>query len=79
MKKIFVLFGLIILLTGCGNKDMFDTEYTYDYAECYFGGEYQKIEIKKWTTYSDGEQLQIKDKDNNLYLVSMNYCRLVKE
>ena len=78
MKKIFILFGLVILLTGCGNKDMFDMNYTYDYAECYLNGEYQKYEIEKWTDY-DGEQIQIKTEDGDLYLLSMNYCRLVKE
>ena len=79
MKKILILGIILISLTGCGNMDMFDTEYTFDYAECYFGGNYEKIEIKSWTTYSDGEQVQIKDKDGNLYLVSMNYCRLIRE
>ena len=79
MKKILILGITLIGLTGCGNMDMFDTEYTFDYAECYFGGKYEKIEIKSWTTYSDGEQVQIKGEDGNLYLLNMNYCRLIKE
>ena len=79
MKKLLILGIILISLTGCGNKDMFDTEYTFDYAECYFGEKYEKIKIKSWTTYPDGEQVQIKDEDGNLYLVSMNYCRLIRE
>lgn len=79
MKKILLLLIPLLVLTGCGNKDMWDTEYTFDYAECYFGGKYEKINIKTWTTYEDGEQVQIKDKDGNLYLLNMNYCRLIRE
>lgn len=78
MKKILILGIILISLTGCGNMDMFDTEYTFDYAECYLGGKYEKIEIKTWTDY-EGEQVQIKGEDGNLYLLSMNYCRLIRE
>lgn len=78
MKKLILLAIPVLLLTGCGNKDIWDLNYTYDYAECYLNGEYQKYEIEKWKDY-DGEQIQIKAEDGNLYLLSMNYCRLVKE
>lgn len=77
MKKIILLIISILALTGCGNHDMWDKNYTFDYAECYLNGEYQKYEIKKWSDY-EGEQIQIVAKDGNTYLVSMNYCRLVK-
>lgn len=77
MKKLLVLGIMLIILTGC-NKKVFDFEYTFDYAECYLNGEYQKYEIEQWTDY-EGEQIQIKTKDGNNYLVSSNYCRLVKE
>lgn len=72
-----VLIGFVFLLTGC-NKQIFDTEYTFDYAECYLNGEYIRYDIKKWKDY-DGEQIQITTKDGYVYVVSMNYCRLIKE
>lgn len=78
MNKLIILIIPVLLLTGCGNNDMFDTEYTFDYAECYLGGKYEKIKIEQWRTYEDGEQLQIRAKDGNVYLMSANYCRLVK-
>lgn len=78
MKKLMLLIIPLLILTGCGNKDIWDTNYTFDYAECYLNGEYQKYEIKKWRDY-DGEQIQIKTKDGDLYLLSMNYCRLIKD
>lgn len=78
MKKMLILMIPLLLLTGCGNRNIFDTNYTYDYAECYLNGEYQKYGIKKWSDY-DGEQIQIEATDGKLYLLSMNYCRLVRE
>lgn len=78
MKKVMLLIVSLLLLTGCGNKDIWDTNYTFDYAECYLNNEYQKYEIDKWSDY-DGEQIQIKTKDGDIYLLSMNYCRLIKE
>ena len=79
MKKIILLIIPLLILTGCddGNRDFWDTNHTFNYAECYLNGEYQKYEIKKWSDY-EGEQIQIVAKDGNTYLVSMNYCRLVK-
>ncbi len=83
-KRIITLIAIVIVLivalfmtTGC-NQNMLDFNMTFDYAECYLNGEYTKYEIKKWSDY-DGEQIQIVTKDGKTYLVSMNYCKLVKE
>lgn len=80
MKKLKLLIIPIIalLLCGCGNRDMWDTNYTYHKAICEIGGEYKEIKIKQWRDY-DGEQIQIIGKDGNTYLVSMNDCTLIKE
>lgn len=90
MKKLFksknfmTMFGIIIAtilillgLTGC-NKQIIDLKYTYNKAICNIGGTYKEIEIKKWNDY-EGEQLQIIDKDNNVYLVSSFNCTLINE
>ena len=83
MKKIIAVFLLIlalISLISCGNKDMFDTVYTFDYAIVSFpDGSTKTIEIEKWTDYEDGEQLQITAEDGTVYLVSSYNCILVKE
>ena len=34
MKKILLIFGLILCLTGCGNYDVFEMEYTFNKAYC---------------------------------------------
>lgn len=77
MKRILILAIPVILLTGC-NKQIIDLDYSYNKAICVIGNETKEIEIKKWTDY-DGEQLQIKDKDGNTYLVSSYNCTLIKE
>lgn len=82
MKKL-VLFGLAALLMltlcSCGNYDLFDTNYTYDYAIISFpDGSVQTIEIEQWTDY-EGEQIQIIAKDGTVYLLSTVNCILVNE
>ena len=77
-KKIFSL-GIIlsvILLTGC-NKDIFDTEYTFNKIKCNYGEDKFELKIDSWTGY-EGEQIQIKS-DDKIYLLSANNCYMVKE
>lgn len=82
-KKFITVSGITILaistllLSGC-NYQMIDLDYSYDKAICNIAGEYKEIEINKWTDY-EGEQLQIKGKDGNTYLVSSFNCTLIKE
>lgn len=71
------IFGLFAL-TGCGNHDMLDTEYTFHKAICNIGGEYKEIKIKQWRDY-EGEQIQIIAKDGKTYLVSSFNCTLIKD
>lgn len=83
MKKILMTLTMIIVLlgiTGCGcaNKDIWDLNYRFDYAECYLNGEYVRYDIRQWSDYV-GEQIQIRSTDGKTYLISMNYCRMIKE
>ena len=84
MKKkvlVAILAATIILgLTGCGNKDMFDTNYTFDRAIIALpNGEVVEVEIDKWTDYEDGDQLQIIAKDETVYLTSTLNCTLIND
>lgn len=82
MKKIIAIFMIMLVLVtmvAC-NKDMFDTVYAYDYAIIAFpDGTSKKVEIKQWTDYEDGDQLQIKATDGTIYLVHSEDCVLIKE
>lgn len=68
MKKIIVKFVSVIAIialfvccfTGCGNMDMFDTVYTFNYAYILLpNGECVEGKVDSWTDYADGDQLQI--------------------
>jgi len=65
MKKIIaVLFILIfaIFLTGCGNRQVIDTTFRFDYATIYSpGGEIiAQGKVQSWTDFENGDQLQVK-------------------
>ena len=64
------------MMTGC-NYDIIDTSYSYNKAICNYNGDKFELEIKSWTDY-DGEQIQVKTKDNT-YLLSANNCYLTKK
>lgn len=79
MAIVTILVMILILLgvTGC-NKQVFDFDLTYDKAICNIGGEYKEIKLSKWKDY-DGEQLQLKDKEGNTYLVNSVNCALMND
>ena len=79
MKKLLISAALALGLAGCGNLDMFDTNYTYHYAITKWpDGTMRKIEIKQWRDY-EGEQIQIISTYGNIYLLSMNNTVLVRD
>lgn len=61
---------VVVSLTcvGC-NKNILDTSYTFEKAIVYIGGEWREVEVKKWTDFDDGDQIQIETKDGYVYLV----------
>ena len=77
-KKIFVLFTIAALsLTGCGNKAIFDTTYTFDRAIIQLAdGTIIDGKVDSWLDF-EGEQLQIKV-DGITYLVNSINCTLIK-
>lgn len=59
-----------LALTGCGNMQIIDTTYTYNYAQTKLpDGTMIEGELLKWSDY-EGEQLQLTMADGNVYLVS---------
>lgn len=70
---------ILTICTGCGNQTMFDTTYTFNKANIYLDGEWKTIDIKEWTDYDDGEQLQIVDTDGRVYLTSSYNCTLIND
>lgn len=74
MKKFFgpilITVTALCFLTSCGNKDMFDTVYTYNNAIISLpNGEVIEGKIDSWTDYEDGDQIQVKLDNGKTYLV----------
>lgn len=73
MKKILAVLALVVLmvaLTGCGNRDMIDTVYSYEEAVLSMAdGTIVRGKVESWRDYEDGEQIQVKI-DGVTYLVN---------
>ena len=80
MKKLILLSILALAISGCGNLDTFDTNYTYHYAITKWpDGSVKKIEIKQWAEYDGEQKIQIISTDGNIYLLSKNNTVLVRD
>lgn len=83
MKKrlaaILMAIVLTLCLMGCGNMDMVDTVYSYNYAYISLpNGECVEGKVESWRDYEDGDQLQIKI-DGVIYLTDTTRAVLVKK
>lgn len=83
MKKIIAVslsaLMLVAMLTGCGNKDLWDTNYTYDKAIISMpNGTVLEGKIDNWTDYEDGDQIQVTI-DGVVYLVHSSNIVLINE
>ena len=82
MKKVLcslLIGGLGILVVGCGNQQLLDTEYTYNKDIIGFtDGSVKEITKKKWNGYDDTSVLTI-GKDGEVYLTDLKNVVLLKE
>lgn len=80
-KKILgaiIVLGLGTLMTGCGNRDVFDTTWEFDNAIILFGEDKIEVEISSWKDYDD-TTIQIKSKDGRVYLTDVKNVLMIKE
>lgn len=84
-KLIALLLVSIIIFTVCGtllsscNKSLIDTHYHFKYAVIQrYDGE-QLIEIKSWTDFKDGDQIQITSVDDITYLLHSSQVILLSD
>ena len=82
MKKIIAIIcgvAMLFALSGCGNKTVFDTTYTFNKAIIQLPtGEIVEGSVQTWNDYDDGDQIQVKI-DGVTYLVHSSNVVLIAE
>jgi len=82
MKKKIILVSLLLFVislvfTGCGNRQMFDTTFTFNYAVIRLqDNSIVEGKVQSWRDFQDGDQFQIKI-DGITYLVHSINCTLM--
>lgn len=65
--SLFILVGL----SGCGNKDVFSSEYTFDSAQIRMpNGDLVEGEVDKWAHDSDNDNIRVTFKNGKSYYTS---------
>lgn len=79
-KKLAIIVAILMMLvTGCGNKQMFDTTYTFNKVIINLpDGQVISGEVQSWTDYEDGDQIQVKV-NGTTYLVHSSNIVLMNE
>lgn len=77
-KLLLAISFLSIFLVSCGNKQVFDTKYTFNKAKIFMGNEVIEIEVYKWKDYDD-TTIQIIDKNGKVYLTDLKNVLLTNE
>lgn len=81
-KKLLILTGvagICAVVGGCGNKQIFDTTYTYNKAIMSLpNGDIIEGEVQSWTDFEDGDQIQVKI-GGKQYLVHSSNIALISE
>lgn len=61
------------VLAGCGNKQVFDLTYTFNYAIIKLpNGDIVKGDVESWKDFDDGDQIQVKIKGVTYLVHSSN-------
>ena len=72
-----LLIFVLLALTACGNRGVFDTVFTFDRAIIQLpNGEIIEGRVQSWTDYENSDQLQIKI-DGKIYLVHSSDAVLI--
>ena len=78
VKFLIVLLGTLLCVSGCGNRDLIDTVYTYDTAIIALqNGEVIEGKVQNWRDY-EGDVIQVKVKNKTYYVHSSNVTLIAK-
>jgi hypothetical protein len=79
MKKgliILVLAGAF-MISGCGNRQMIDTKFTFTKAKIVIGNETIEVKVKSWRDYENDTHLQVIAEDGTVYLTDKKNVLLI--
>lgn len=68
---------LAALLTGC-NKQLLDTNYSFNRAKIIIGDEVIEVKVKSWNDYDD-TSIQITDENGTVYLTDIKNVILINK
>lgn len=73
-----VFITILVCFSSCGNKDIFDTEYTFTKAVVLMpDGTVETFTITSWTDYSDSDMVQFKTPNGKVYLTHSSNVLLI--
>ncbi len=78
ITAVMLVFTIVAASTGC-NKQIIDTNYTFNKAIINTGSEVITVNVKSWKDFEDGDQIQIKAEDGTVYLVHSSNITLICE
>lgn len=77
-KLLIALLGTLLCVSGCGNRDLIDTVYTYDTAIIALqNGEIVEGKVQNWRDY-EGDVIQVKVNNKTYYVHSSNVTLITK-
>ncbi len=81
--KLFMSVAAVLIicgtmLTGCGNRQILDTTWSFDRAIIILGDEKIEVQVESWKDYED-TTIQIKTKDGKVYLTDVKNVLMIKE
>ena len=70
---------MVLSITGCGNQQIIDTNYTFKKAIVWLpNGEIVEGEVKSWRDYDGSDQIQV-NIDDKVYLTHSTNIVLISE
>lgn len=75
---ILVLVILMLTLTACGNMQLIDTNWNFDYAYVNEQSGWKEFEITSWINYDDGDMVQFTTINGNTVLGHSSVIILAK-
>lgn len=80
MKKgiLILLFTGMVMLAGCGNRQLIDTKWNFKIARIAIGNEIIEVQVKSWLDYEGGDSsIQIVATDGTVYLTDKKNVLLI--